>query len=222
MPTPTLLCELDHLVITASTLEDAWQYLHRVLGVTPQAGGEHARMGTHNCLVKLGETTYLEGIAANPDAPRPERPHWFELDALEANSLPRLTTWVLRVNDIEAALAASPVPLGRIEALSRGSLHWHITIPADGSLPLQGVAPTLIQWEPGPHPASRLADAGCSLLRLEGFHPEAQTITAMLKALGFDGRFTVTPLPAHKKPFLVATFQTPGGVRKLGEIGSGV
>jgi len=217
-----LHCELDHLVITASTLEDAWQYLHRVLGVNPQAGGEHARMGTHNCLVKLGETTYLEGIAANPDAPRPERPRWFELDALEANSLPRLATWVLRVSDIEAALASSPVPLGRIEALSRGQLHWRITIPADGSLPLQGVAPTLIQWEPGPHPASRLAEAGCSLLQLEGFHPEAQTITALLKALGFEGKFSIFPLAAHEKPFLVATFQTPGGVRKLGEIGSGV
>ena len=215
-----LHCELDHLVITASTLEDAWQYLHRVLGVNPQAGGEHARMGTHNCLVKLGETTYLEGIAANPDAPRPERPRWFELDALEANSLPRLATWVLRVSDIEAALASSPVPLGRIEALSRGQLHWRITIPADGSLPLQGVAPTLIQWEPGPHPARRLAEAGCSLLRLEGFHPEAQTITAMLKALGFEGTFSISPLAAHEKPLLVATFQTPGGVRKVGGIGS--
>jgi hypothetical protein len=211
-----LHCELDHLVITAPSLQDAQRYIRRTLGVEPRAGGEHANMGTHNCLVRLGETTYLEGIAANPGAPRPERPRWFELDAVEENSPSRLATWVLRADDIEAALAASPVPLGRIEALSRGALRWRITIPPDGSLPLQGIAPTLIQWEPGPHPASRMDDAGCSLLRLEGFHPQAQTIAGMLKAVGFTGEFSLSPLPPHEKPFLVATLQTPGGVRMLG------
>ena len=212
-----LHCELDHLVVTAPSLEEAQLYLRRTLGVEPRAGGEHARMGTHNCLVRLGETTYLEGIAANPGAPRPERPRWFELDTVKENSPSRLVTWVLRVNDIEAALAASPVPLGRIEALSRGELRWRITIPADGSLPLQGIAPTLIQWEPGPHPASRMDDAGCSLLHLEGFHPQAQTIASMLKAVGFTGEFSISPLPPHEKPFLVATLQTPGGVRRIGQ-----
>jgi hypothetical protein len=100
--------------------------------------------------------------------------------------------------------------------MSRGELHWRITIPQDGSLPLDGIAPTLIQWQPGPHPASRMVDSGCSLVRLEGFHPEAQTIADMLEALGFEGKFNVLPLPARENPFLVATIQTPGGVRNIG------
>jgi hypothetical protein len=213
---PMLKCELDHLVITAPTLEAGSKYIQRALGVIPQSGGRHPRMSTHNCLVKLGEMTYLEAIAADPDAPRPERTRWFELDVLEESSPARLATWVVRVNDIEAALAASPIPLGRIEALSRGQLKWRITIPEDGSLPLQGIVPTLIQWEPGAHPASSLDDSGCSLISLEGFHPQAQKIAAMLKALGFAGNFRINPLPEHKKPILVARVQTPGGVRKLG------
>ena len=213
-----LHCELDHLVITAPTLEAGSKYIQQALGVMPQPGGRHARMSTHNCLVKLGEMTYLEAIAADPDAPRPERTRWFELDVLEESSPARLATWVLRVNDIEAALAASPIPLGRIEALSRGQLKWRITIPEDGSLPLQGIVPTLIQWEPGPHPASRLEDSGCSLIRLEGFHPQAQKIAAMLKAIGFNGDFGINPPAEHEKPTLVASIRTPGGMRKLGGI----
>ncbi len=58
-----LHCEIDHLMITTVALDDGAEYVRKVLGVTPQVGGEHPRMGTHNCLVKLGETTYLEVIA---------------------------------------------------------------------------------------------------------------------------------------------------------------
>lgn len=211
-----LRCEIDHLVITASSLDDGAELVRRALGVTPQVGGGHQRMGTHNCLVKLGDTTYLEVIAADPAAPKPDRPRWYELDALETNASPRLATWVARVNDIAAAQAASPVPLGRVEPMSRGRMNWLITIPADGSLPLQGVAPTLIQWAGGHHPASRLDDLGCSLVRLEGFHPEAGRIAAMLKAVGFDGEFTVASLSKNEKPFLVAFIQSPVGMRQLG------
>jgi hypothetical protein len=213
---PNLHCELDHLVVTAPTLEAGSKYIQQTLGVIPQPGGRHGRMSTHNCLVKLGEMTYLEAIATDPGAPRPERPRWFGLDVLEKSSPARLVTWVLRVNDIEAALDACPIPLGRIETLSRGQLNWRITIPEDGSLVLQGIVPTLIQWEPGPHPASRLDDSGCSLIRLEGFHPQAQEIAAMLKAIGFIGEFRINTLAEHKKPYLAASIQTPGGVRKLG------
>jgi hypothetical protein len=208
--------EIDHLVIAAPSLEDGAGVVQRALGVTPQVGGEHHLMGTHNRLLKLGKTTYLEVIAPDPAAPKPKRPRWYELDSLEMNAPPCLVTWVARVNDIEAAQAASPVSLGRIEPMSRGQLSWLITIPEDGSLPLQGVVPTLIQWEDGYHPTSQLKDLGCSLVRLEGFHPEAEKIAAMLKAVGFDGVFTIVPCSGHEKPFLVATIQTPGGVRQLG------
>jgi hypothetical protein len=213
-----LKCELDHLVISAASLQSAGDFIQRELGVSPQPGGEHPRMGTHNCLVRLGETTYLEGIAINPAAPKPETPRWFGLDMLGEDSLPRLAAWVLRVNDIEAALADSPVPLGRIERMSRGTLHWRITLPEDGSLPMGGVAPLLIQWEPGPHPASRMSESGCSLLKLEGFHPQARAIRDMLQAPGFDSRFTVIPIPAFEEPRLIATLQTPSGLRSLGGV----
>jgi hypothetical protein len=54
-----------------------------------------------------------------------------------------------------ATAAGSFEVLGPIEPMSRGKLNWLITIPADGSLTLDGVAPALIQWDAEPHPAAK-------------------------------------------------------------------
>jgi hypothetical protein len=206
---------IDHLVITAPSLRVGVEYLRRTLGVSPQAGGEHPRMGTHNCFVKLGERVYLEVISINPSAPRPNRPRWFELDEPDAGRPVRLATWVARTDEIYAAAAASPVSPGNVEPMSRAQLNWLITIAADGSLPLQGIAPTLIQWPDGTHPANTLDDRGCFLVRLEGFHPQAERVSAVLQSIGFDGDFSVSPVPPKQRPYLIAHIQTPSGMRQL-------
>jgi len=54
---------IDHIAITAPTLEAGAKFVKNVLGVNPQKGGEHLRMGTHNLLLRLGDTTYLEVIS---------------------------------------------------------------------------------------------------------------------------------------------------------------
>lgn len=208
-------CHLDHITITAFTLAAGVEYVRETLGVTPQAGGEHPRMGTHNYFLKLGEKVFLEIISVNPNAPRPDRPRWFGLDQLDLNRSPRLTTWIARTDDIHAAAAASPVSLGNVEPMSRGKLNWLITIPKDGSLPLQGLAPTLIQWPTGIHPANTLQDSECFLIRLEGFHPQAGKVSRVLESIGFQGEFSVSALPPGEQPYLVAHIQTPAGPRQL-------
>jgi Glyoxalase-like domain len=209
---------IDHLVIVSPDLDAGAALVRRVLGVEMQTGGDHARMGTHNLLLKLGESLFLEVIAANPRAPGPGRPRWFALDELAPRTLPRLATWVARTNDIRAVAAASSEPLGNIEPMMRGRLSWLITIPADGALPLGGVAPALIEWQAEPHPAAGLRDAGCSLLRLELFHPEPARVSALLRSISLEGPIpAVAPLPAGGRPSLVAHIQTPTGVVRLGQ-----
>src|SRR5256885_16222455 len=105
-------CPIDHLVIAASDLGVGADLVRRSLGVTPQPGGEHARMGTHNLVLKLGDSLYLEVIAPNPKSAQPGRPRWFELDDLMPDSPPRLATWAARTDDIRSTLAASSEPLG--------------------------------------------------------------------------------------------------------------
>src|SRR5262249_44534230 len=87
---------IDHLAVAVTSLED--RQLDELLGVKLSPGGQHARMGTHNRLLRLGPTSYLELIAIDPGAPAPAHPRWFELDepAMKARlgDGPRLVHWV--------------------------------------------------------------------------------------------------------------------------------
>jgi hypothetical protein len=204
---------LDHIAIVAPTLEAGCAHVRAALGVEPQPGGEHERMGTHNRLLRLGESLYLEVIAANPAARKPPRPRWFALDTLAPDAPPKLAAWIARSGDIRAALAATDEPLGQVEAMSRGLLEWLITIPADGSLPLGGAAPALIEWHTDTHPALRLDDRGLALERLEIHHPEPARIERLLHALKIAGPVEVVREPAAAR--LVAHIRTPQGLRTL-------
>src|SRR5437773_1637016 len=106
----------------ASCLAAGVDFVRRTLGVMPQAGGEHARMGTHNALLRLGDSAYLEVIAPNPGAPKPQRPRWFGLDELAADAPPRLTTWAVRSPDIRAPVEAAEEALGTVEPMTSGDL----------------------------------------------------------------------------------------------------
>lgn len=173
-------------------------------------------MGTHNLLLRLGDAKYLEVIAINPESPPPSRPRWFELDRLVAGSEPRLRCWVARTDDIRASLSQASEHLGESESMSRGALEWSISIPRDGSLPLGGAAPALIQWNTSAHPASRMEERGCRLVKLELLHPDPARLSALLGSLNFaepDGVLTVARASA---PALVAHIDTPHGLRTIG------
>src|SRR2546428_8393219 len=153
---------LDHLVVAAATLEQGEDYIESRLGARPLRGGKHVAMGTHNSLLRLGEKTYLEVIAIDPEAVAPARPRWFGLDTAalraELQTAPRLIHWVARTDDIVAARRACPVDCGEIQAMARGAFEWRITIPADGHLPGGGVLPTLIQGADEDHPGGAVPD----------------------------------------------------------------
>lgn len=173
-------------------------------------------MGTHNLLLRLGDATYLEVITINPAAPRPPRPRWFELDRLVAGSEPRLRCWVARTDDIQASLSQASEHLGESEPMSRGALEWRISIPRDGSLPLGGAAPALIQWYASAHPASTMEDKGCSLIKLELLHPEPARLSALLGGLNFGESDGVLAVAGASAPALVAHIDTPHGLRTIG------
>jgi catechol 2,3-dioxygenase-like lactoylglutathione lyase family enzyme len=208
-------CRIDHIVITAPSLQVGGAFVERILGVRPQRGGEHPRMGTHNLLLRLGDSAFLEVIAVNPEAPPPTRPRWFGLDERDRNAPPRLAAWVAQTDDIHRAVALASEPIGEIEEATRGTLNWLITIPRDGRLVLDGVAPFLIQWATGHSPASALPDAGCSLVKLEAFHPDASRITTLFEHLKIEPAVEVRPAAAGVRGYLAAHILTPHGVRIL-------
>ena len=219
-------CEIDHLTITAPTLAIGAAYVERALGVALQPGGEHPRMGTHNLLLKLGDALFLEVIAVNPAAARPQRPRWFALDELGepgelgVDAAPRLVHWVVRpvvrTDSIRAAPAECLKIAGPIETMTRGNLQWLITIPPDGALPSGGAVPALIEWQTPGHPAARLQDKGCALREFEVHTAEPQRIGALLDSLALGADVTLVSLPAGEATRLIAHFDTPAGPRSIG------
>ena len=168
---------LDHIAIAARTLDEGLAWTESLLGVTLDPGGRHDRYGTHNRLLGLGDI-YLEVIAKDPGA-QVDRPAWFGLDRFDGS--PRPANWICRTDDLEADAAALPADPGPAQDLERGDLRWRITVPEDGSLPMDGAVPTLIQWAEGTrHPAARLPDRGLRLIRWEVLHPDALGLAAAL------------------------------------------
>jgi hypothetical protein len=207
----------DHLVLAARDLDRGASWLEDQLGVPLAAGGRHTRMGTHNRLLGLGEGFYLELIAIDPQAPSPGRPRWFELDCREDLPFdrPRLVHWVVRSDDIRRDAAACCEPLGEILQMERGDYRWRISVPSDGRLPGAGLVPTLIQWDVPFHPASRLPDRACRLMKLEGVHPEPARVREALASLGLESRLDVHSCTNDEAAQLVAYIRCPKGLIEL-------
>ena len=199
---------LDHLAVSAETLEAGADWVEMALGVPLAGGGKHPHMGTHNRLLSLGDL-YLEVIAIDPAAPHPGHPRWFDLDSFRGP--PRLTNWICRTDDLDAALAAAPDGAGTATDLSRGDYRWRFAVPATGKLPFDDCYPALIQWQGDLHPARSLRDHGIRLTALEISHPQAGALRAALKGLA-DRRVTVASGPYRG---FCATFDTPHGTRVL-------
>lgn len=166
--------ELDHLVVGAATLDEGVAWCERVLGVTPQPGGKHALMGTHNRLLLISgpnhPRSYLEIIAIDPDAPPPGRARWFDLDQAALRERlskgPGLIHWVARVPHLDAALAywrGEGVDAGEPVEATRGNLRWRIALREDGRRLRREALPVLIEWGEA-HPTDALPDQGVQLL----------------------------------------------------------
>lgn len=216
---------VDHLVVAAASLEEGAAWCEATLGVAPQAGGEHAFMGTHNRLLRIATVdyprVYFEVIAVQPGrSPQRER-RWFDLDDEHVRDTlrrdgPRLLHFVASVPDLRAALAAwqalgiargEPVAASRMT--ERGLLEWQIALRPDGQRLFQGVLPTLIQWG-GRHPGQSLAESGVTLQALGVTHPEAARLRPAWDAIALQ-RVSLKDGAAN----LCAVLDTPRGRVRL-------
>lgn len=203
-----MMLALDHIAVSAETLEEGAAWVEMALGVPLAGGGKHSHMGTHNRLLSLGDL-YLEVIAIDPEAPKPAWPRWFGLDHFRGP--PRLTNWICRTEDLDAALAAAPAGTGNATDLHRGDYRWRFAVPPSGRLPFDDCFPALLQWQGDLHPAKSLRDHGIRLTRLGITHPQAPALQAALTGLT-DPRVVVELGPYRS---LRAAFQTPHGPRVL-------
>ena len=212
MPSPTPPAVIDHLVVVAPDLESGAAVVEGAVAVPLIAGGHHVLMATHNRVLRTGESTYLEVIAIDAAADAPQRARWFGLDGVTE---PHLATWVLRTSDIDAGASSAAESPGSIIDMAREGVSWRITVPDDGTVPLDGVGPHLIAWDADPA-VLRLPPTDVRLVSLTLAHPDPDRVRRQLDTLGAVGPIAVT---ADLTPHLIAAFDTPAGPRILTGLG---
>jgi catechol 2,3-dioxygenase-like lactoylglutathione lyase family enzyme len=204
------MAEIDHIVLGARTLAEGAAFVERHLGATPRPGGTHPGVGTHNLLLGLGRSCYLEIIAADPGQPEPAHPRPFDLDdpavKVMLDAEPRLLAWVARTQTLDAVIDRLGPRGGTIRPMQRGALRWRMAFPPQRQ-DMDNLIPALIQWE-GESAAADIPDSHCRLLHLEAEHPEIDALRQSLAERGLG-----TALQTRHSPHarLVAKLRRPDG-----------
>lgn len=184
---------LDHLTVIAPTLAEGVSHVQTCLGLEVPFGSRHDYMGTHNHRLRLGGAIYLEVIALDPQGVKPGRPRWFGLDDQEHVRSDwaegrRLRGWVANTTSLEDVAASHGAVFGDRVALPADSPTFAFTIPADGALPLDGAAPSLIDHRGDTSHIATIPDLGARLCSFTLEHPEPERIAALYRALGSPTR----------------------------------
>ncbi|MEO0372182.1 MAG: VOC family protein [Pseudomonadota bacterium] len=163
------MLELDHLIISTTNIDTGAAEISKKLGAPLEDGGKHTSFATHSRLLSLGPDAYLEVIATDPGGKPPRRARWFGLDHFDGAT--RLTNWVVRAKDLSNLMSMGAAGPGTPVATSRDGMRWTMVVPDDGQLPLNGIAPALMEWRGDKHPCQVLPDHGLRLTALRLAHP---------------------------------------------------
>ena len=203
------LSRIDHLIFGAPNLQAGIAFIRQKLGVSPTGGGRHPDFGTHNAVFRIGEHTYFEIIAPDPQQADQAKKIWMELDRLEA---PGLIWWAARTKDMATSLQRAKVAgwdPGRPMAGSRTTtegvvLNWQLSDPF--RVQEDGVLPFLIDWGDSPHPTDNMPKAAVALIDFQLLHPQANRIRSTLASIGIH-----FPVYDHPTPQIRAGFAMEAG-----------
>ena len=182
------MADIDHLLYASHSLAQGIDEVEQLFGVRPVVGGQHPNMGTHNALMALGPSTYLEVIARDPALQVPTRGALVDFAEDETS---RLITWAVRTSEIntltdkmhKAGVSVGKVDAGRRETPEGQILAWRFTDPY--AMPMGGAVPFLIDWGNTPHPASSIPSGG-NLRRLRIAHPQAAMLGQLFSTIGVE------------------------------------
>lgn len=211
------MLKLDHLTVIAPTLAEGVAHVRACLDLDVPSGQRHLYMGSHNHLLQLGDTTYLEIVALDPQGDEPPCPRWLGLDDQQQvradwDAGRRLRGWVARTDAIDAVIAGREHVFGRKVALPWAEPLFDFAIPEDGSLPLGGAAPSIIDRRGKPRSMTTMADLGARLRSFGLDHPDATEIAKLYRELDIDR----PPAIAYGSDLRYrAQIETPAGLKEL-------
>ena len=211
------MLQFDHLTVIAPTLEEGVSHVRACLGLDVPFGQQHDFMGTHNHLLQLGDSMYLEIVAIDPGGTNPDRKRWFGLDnqekvRLEWDTGLRLRSWVARTNSIDQVLDGRDEIFGEKVSFPERNPMFDFAIPNDGSLPLEGAAPSIIDRYGKPRSMDNISDLGARLKSFTLEHPDSTRISLLYHEVGIVGAPSVIEAKSLRYH---AQIDTPDGLRIL-------
>ena len=211
------MLKLDHITVIAPSLSEGVSHVRDCLGLEVPFGTRHDYMGTHNHRLQLGDAVYLEIVALDPEGIDPGRPRWFDLDNREKVRADwadgrRLRGWVAGTHDMASVPSARRALFGEVVPLPPASPSFAFTIPADGSLPLEGAAPSILEHRGRPTSMAAIPDLGARLRTLTLEHPDPAAMEALYRELAIDRPPAVVEGP---KVRYRAEIETPAGLKEL-------
>ena len=180
-------------------------------------GTRHEYMGTHNHRLQLGNSMYLEIVAFDPEGTAPSRPRWFGLDNQEKvrsdwNEGRRLRGWVANTQSMDFVVSTHGAIFGDKIPLPTMNPTFDFTIPNDGSLPLDGAAPSIIDHRGDSSYVASIPDLGARLRLLTLEHPNSTAIKTLYRELSIMHPLVIVQAPKVRYRALI---ETPTGLKEL-------
>ena len=194
------MLKLDHLTVIAPTLIEGALHVRHCLDLDVPFGTRHDYMGTHNHRLQLGNNVYLEIVALDPDGADPGRPRWFGLDNQASTDA------------IDFVISTRRAIFGDRVSLPTAIPTFYFAIPADGSLPHDGAAPSLIDHRGDPTSMASIPDLGARLRSLTLEHPDPAVIQALYHELCIDRPPAII---TGRTVRYRAQIETPTGLKEL-------
>lgn len=197
---------LDHIVLASPNLQEGMDYVKEKVGCDPTYGGKHLQFGTHNALLKIGNLTYLEILAPDPENPK-DHYRWMGVDLVDE---PTITRFAIKTKSIDhhARLLSNFSPNhgrqqeGRRQKETGELLSWELTMPLPN--PMVDSIPFLIDWQDSNHPAMNLENH-CSIADFQLFSRK-NGLQALFRQL--DADFLVK----YGEQRLMLSLNTPKGL----------
>jgi hypothetical protein len=211
------LLKLDHLTVIAPTLAEGVSHVRECLGLDVPFGSRHDYMGTDNHRLQLGNSVYLEIVALDPAGVDPGRARWFGVDNQDQVRTDwedgrRLRGWVANTRSMESIVSSHAQIFGDVVPLPAANPTFTFSIPKDGSLPINGAAPSLIDHHGDSSYVATIPDLGARLSSFTLEHPDPIGIEAIYQVLDIDRPPLILRGP---KVRYCAVIETPAGLREL-------
>ncbi len=196
--------KLDHIVLAANTLEEGTSYIEKKLQVKLSDVGYHNDMGTHNRVVKISKSVYLEVISIDPNSRHLRSKRWFNLDSLKLQSQlrqsPRVIGYVIENKDTKILKYYEP-----FFKASRGKYKWQFAMPSTNvgisidQSHLNGIIPNLINWK-SEKPINKMQDNHLNLEKIQVILTEKQSpFKSFINSLGAIEKLTFSIIEKKNK-----------------------